>query len=49
MDLHETVAIDQEGNQLNVSSKLRMIRTMAMTGTMRSLVNNMVVGVTSGF
>ena len=48
MDLHETVAIAQEGNQLNLSSKLET-GTLAMAGTMRSLVNNMVVGVTQGF
>lgn len=48
MDLHETVAIAQEGNQLNVSSKLET-GTLAMSGTMRSLVNNMIVGVTQGF
>ncbi|MFW2372079.1 MAG: 50S ribosomal protein L6 [Gammaproteobacteria bacterium] len=48
LDVHETVAIAQEGNQLNISSKLED-GTLAMAGTMRSLVNNMVVGVTQGF
>ena len=48
IDLHDTVAVAQDGNQLNFSSKSEG-GSLAMAGTMRSLVNNMVVGVTQGF
>ncbi|MDH5764841.1 MAG: 50S ribosomal protein L6 [Gammaproteobacteria bacterium] len=47
MDLHDTVAIQQEGNVLTLSPKNES--AVAMTGTMRSLVNNMVVGASQGF
>ena len=47
MDLHETVSIAQDGTELNLTPATD--EAMAMTGTMRSLVNNMVVGVSEGF
>jgi len=47
MDLHETVSIAQDGSELNLTPATD--EAMAMTGTMRSLVNNMVVGVSEGF
>lgn len=47
MDLHETVNIAQEGNQLLLSPSNDA--AIAMTGTMRSLLDNMVVGVSQGF
>ena len=46
-DVHQTVEIVQDGNQLKVSA--RESNSVAMAGTMRSLVNNMVVGVSQGF
>ena len=46
-DLHNAVEIVQDGNQLKVSA--RDSSSIAMAGTMRSLVNNMVVGVSQGF
>jgi len=46
-DIHDTVEIVQDGSQLKVSSKANAGKAMA--GTMRSLVNNMVTGVTTGF
>lgn len=46
-DIHKTVEIVQDGNQLKVSA--RENDAVAMAGTMRSLVNNMVTGVTQGF
>lgn len=49
IDLHETVSVKQEDSSLNFSPNDDSKGTMAMTGTMRSLVNNMVVGVTEGF
>ena len=47
MDLHETVAIKQDGSELVLSPVVET--AWAMTGTMRSLVNNMVIGVSQGF
>jgi len=47
MDLHETVSIAQDGTVLNLTPADDS--AIAMTGTMRSLVNNMVVGVSEGF
>lgn len=47
MDLHSTVGIEQDGNQLKM--KAESDKAIAMTGTMRSLVNNMVTGVSVGF
>lgn len=46
-DVHKAVEIIQDGNQLKVSA--RDDQSVAMAGTMRSLVNNMVVGVSQGF
>lgn len=47
MDLHDAVTIAQDGNQLSLSPKKD--GAIAMTGTMRSLVNNMVIGASQGF
>ena len=47
MNLHDTVGIAQEGNALTLSPK--QDNAVAMTGTMRSLVNNMVIGASQGF
>lgn len=47
MDLHETVSIAQDGSELNLSPTTDA--AMAMAGTMRSLVNNMVLGVSEGY
>jgi len=47
LDLHEAVSIAQDGNQLNFTAADD--KAIAMAGTMRSLVNNMVVGVSEGF
>lgn len=49
LDLHESVAVKQEDGSLTFSPNDDSKAAMAMTGTMRSLVNNMVVGVTEGF
>jgi large subunit ribosomal protein L6 len=49
MELHESVSVKQEDGVLNFTPNDESKGTMAMTGTMRSLVNNMVVGVTEGF
>ena len=49
LDLHETVSVKQEDGLLSFAPNDDSKDSMAMTGTMRSLVNNMVVGVTQGF
>ena len=45
MDLHETVSVKQEDNVLVFAPNDDSKDSMAMAGTMRSLVNNMIVGV----
>ena len=49
MDLHDSVQMAQQDNVLNFSTREESASSNAMTGTMRSLVNNMVAGVSSGF
>jgi large subunit ribosomal protein L6 len=49
LDLHEAVAVAQEGDLLKVSAKDGSREATAMAGTFRSLINNMVVGVNEGF
>jgi large subunit ribosomal protein L6 len=47
--LHDLIAIAQDGEQLKVSAKNTSRQANALAGTFRSLVNNMVIGVTEGF
>ena len=47
MTVHEGVEITQEDNTLTFAAKDKA--AVAMSGTTRALVNNMVVGVTDGF
>jgi large subunit ribosomal protein L6 len=49
MDLNDQVSVKQEDGSLTFSPNDESKGAMAMTGTMRSLVNNMVVGVNEGF
>lgn len=49
MDLHGSVQMAQQDNVLNFSTRDKSGSSNAMTGTMRSLVSNMVAGVSSGF
>ena len=49
MELNEKVQLKQEDNAINFSGKDGVDGSVAMAGTMRSLVNNMVVGVSQGF
>lgn len=46
-DIHNTVSVEQEGSQLLMKALEK--DAVAMAGTMRSIVNNMVTGVTQGF
>lgn len=47
--LHSSVAVAQDGEVLKVSAKDGSRQANAMAGTFRSLINNMVVGVSEGF
>lgn len=47
--LHDSVAIAEENGELQFSAKNKDQQSVAMAGTMRSLVNNMVTGVSAGF
>ncbi len=49
LQLHDLVDIVNEDNQLKLTAKKESKEAVAMTGTFRSLVNNMVVGVSEGF
>ena len=49
MNLGSGVAVVQEGTQLLVNKTSESRAASAMFGTVRALVNNMVVGVTQGF
>ena len=49
LDLHSSVAVTQEDNVLKFAPKDGAKSSDAMAGTFRSLVNNMVTGVSQGF
>ena len=49
LTLHSQVAVSQDDGVLNVSAKDGSRQANAMAGTFRSLINNMVVGVSQGF
>ena len=49
LDLHDLVGVAQDGDALKVSAKDESRQAGALAGTFRSLINNMVVGVTEGF
>ncbi len=49
LTLHDAVQVKEEDGQLHVSPKVEDKPSWAMAGTMRSLVNNMVIGVTEGY
>lgn len=49
MDIHPSVEIKQEEGNIVFAPKNADKSAMAMAGTFRSLVNNMVVGVTQGY
>ena len=49
LTLHPTVQLTQADGQLTVVPQSEAANDRAMAGTMRSLVNNMVVGVSDGF
>ena len=47
--LPEEIAVAQEGGELSLTKKVENTRAQAMWGLSRTLVNNMVVGVTTGY
>lgn len=47
--LHDAVNLTQEGNVLTLSPKDTLQSSVAVSGTMRSLINNIVEGVANGF
>ena len=49
LDVHASVAISQEENELKFAPKSADKQANALAGTFRSLVNNMVTGVSVGF
>jgi large subunit ribosomal protein L6 len=49
LPLHEQVEIVNEDKQLKLSAKTEDKNAVAVTGTFRALVSNMVVGVSEGF
>jgi large subunit ribosomal protein L6 len=49
MELNSEVELTQEGTELKVAPRSRSIFAMAITGTMRSLLSNMALGVSEGF
>ena len=49
LDVHSSVEITQEENVLKFAPKDAAKQSMAMAGTFRALVNNMVTGVSVGF
>jgi large subunit ribosomal protein L6 len=49
MEVHEKVEVKQEDNVINFRGKDGVDGSVAMAGTMRSLADNMVVGVSQGF
>ncbi|WP_432696850.1 50S ribosomal protein L6 [Marinobacterium sp. YM272] len=49
LDAHPAVAVEQADGELKFAPRDGSKQSMALTGTVRSLVNNMVVGVSEGF
>src|SRR5690554_2485211 len=48
-DLHKDVQVDIDGGVLRVAPKNESREANALAGTFRSLINNMVIGVSEGF
>lgn len=49
MTVHQAVEVKQEGAELRFAARHNDQQSGALAGTMRALVNNMVVGVSEGF
>src|SRR5690554_3416290 len=49
MALHDSVEVVNEGNQLKFAARNEEQQAQALAGTLRSIVGNMVTGVSEGF
>lgn len=49
MALHDAVEVSKEGDTLRVKAKNESRQAVALSGTFRALINNMVTGVNEGF
>ncbi len=49
LDVHGSVEVKQDGGQLTFAAREKSKQSVALAGTTRALVNNMVVGVSNGF
>ena len=49
LSLHQLVKVTNEDNSIVVRARNSSMKSRAMSGTTRSLVNNMIVGVSQGF
>lgn len=49
LQLHQSVGVSQDGDQLKVAAKDGSRQANALAGTFRALINNMVIGVSQGF
>ena len=47
--INDVVEVKQEGSQLKTSAKSTSKQAVALAGTTRALINNMIVGVSQGF
>ena len=47
LDIHEDVVVEHNDSEINVNTEKS--KNVAMAGTMRALINNLVVGVSDGF
>jgi large subunit ribosomal protein L6 len=49
INLHPSVSLDHDGDELKITTTQNGQQAVAMAGTTRALVNNMVTGVSAGF
>jgi len=49
MALHDAIEVSKEGDTLRVTAKNDSRQAVALSGTFRALINNMVTGVSQGF
>ncbi len=47
--IHDTVEVHIEADEIRIKARLNAKQAVAMAGTMRALINNMVTGVSQGF
>jgi len=49
LDVHQDVAVVQQENEIQCTTRHNSITSKAMSGTVRALINNMVTGVSKGY